>query len=192
MAKKRLDNALLDAEVNFINGKIKELSDQHTSNKHHLAWKTIKELSGKNSNSAIQIKGESAKKRMKNWTSHFKNLLGKEAKLPDNLTLPSVKISDQLNSNVSSFTLDEVKVATKQLNTSKAFGPDNIPALIWKDPIFHHLLLDLCNLTFETNKSPSIWHRNQIIPTPKKGDLSLASNYGEFPLCLLLLNYITS
>ena len=191
MAKKRLDEAYLEAEVDYINGKISDLSEQHISKKHHLAWKTIKELSGKNSNSAIQIKGGSAKKRMENWTSHFKNLLGKEARLPDNMTLPSVQISEPLNIKVSPFTLDELQAATKQLKTSKAFGPDNIPALIWKDPIFHQLLLDLCNLTFETNKSPSVWHRNQIIPTPKKGDLSLANNYrgiSLMPLAAKLYN----
>ena len=66
MAKKTLDDAYLDSEVNFINGKINDLSRHHISEKHHLAWKTIKELSGKNSNSAIRIKGGSSKKRLEN------------------------------------------------------------------------------------------------------------------------------
>ena len=47
MAKKTLDDAYLDSEVNFINGKIDELSMHHISERHHLAWKTINELSGK-------------------------------------------------------------------------------------------------------------------------------------------------
>ena len=42
MAKKTLDDAYLDSEVNFINGKINDLSRHHISEKHHLAWKTIK------------------------------------------------------------------------------------------------------------------------------------------------------
>ena len=70
-----------------------------------------------------------------------------------------------------------MKTATKQLKSSKAFGPDNIPAIIWKDELFHNLLLNLCNHTFSTNVCPKIWHRSQIIPLPKKGDLSLATNY---------------
>ena len=128
-----LDDAYLDSEVNFINGKINDLSRHHISEKHHLAWKTIKELSSKNPNSAIRIKGGSSKKRLENWSNHFKNLLGKEARLPENCTLPSVTISEPLNIDTSPLTISELKAATKQLKPSKAFGPDNIPALIWKD-----------------------------------------------------------
>ena len=176
-AKKDLDDAYLDSQVDFINGKINALSNQHISKQHHLAWKTIKELAGKNSNSSIRIKGGSAKERMKNWSNHFENLLGSKAKLPENHTLPSVKISDTLNICTSNFTPSELKSAVKQLKSSKAFGPDNIPALIWKDTIFHDLLLGLCNHTLNTNQSPKVWHQSQIIPMPKKGDLSLATNY---------------
>ena len=79
--------------------------------------------------------------------------------------------------NTSPFTIPELKTATKQLKSSKAFGPDNIPAIIWKDEIFHELLLKLCNRTFSTLQAPKIWHRSQIIPMPKKGDLSLVTNY---------------
>ena len=75
------------------------------------------------------------------------------------------------------FTLSEFKAATKQPKPSKVFGPDNIPALIWKDEHFEDLLLNLSNQTFTTNKCPTIWHRSQIIPMPKKGDLSLATHY---------------
>ena len=45
-AKKNHHDAYLNAEVDFIDGKIKKLSEEHI---HHLAWKTIKDLSGKNS-----------------------------------------------------------------------------------------------------------------------------------------------
>ena len=58
-AKKKLDDAYLNAEVDFINGKISRLTHEHISKKHHLAWKTIKEISGKNSGSLVQIKGGS-------------------------------------------------------------------------------------------------------------------------------------
>ena len=176
-AKKALDDAYLDAEVDYISGKINDLSRYHISKRHHLAWKTIKDLSGKNSGSSVRIKGGSAKKRLENWSNHFQNLLGKEASLPENYTLPSVQVSEPLGINTSPFSINELKEATKQLNASKAFGPDNIPALIWKDDHFHILLLNLCNHTFDTHTPPNIWHRSQIIPMPKKGDLSLATNY---------------
>ena len=176
-AKKSLDDAYLNAEVDFINGKISKLSNEHISKKHHLAWKTIKELSGKNSGSSVKIKGGSAKKRLESWSSHFQNLLGKSAKVSENNTLPSVPVSETLNIDTSPFTKSELKSATKQLKASKAFGPDNIPAIIWKDEKFHQLLLNLCNHTLSTSIAPKLWHQSQIIPLPKKGDLSLVTNY---------------
>jgi len=54
---------------------------------------------------------------------------------------------------------------------------DNITTILWKDPIFLDLLLDFCNNTFESVSPPSAWFIGGIIPVPKKGDLTLASNY---------------
>jgi len=176
MAKKQLDDAYLDAEVDYISGKIDDLSRYHISNKHHLAWKTVKDLAGKNNTSSVRIKGGSAKKRLENWANHFKNLLGKKARLPEGYTLPMEQVSGPLPINTNQFSLSELEAVIKQQKSSKAFGPDNIPALIWKDPQFHTLLLDICNHAFSTHSTPSIWHKSQIIPMQKKGDLSLATN----------------
>jgi len=135
-AKKDLDDAYLNAEVDYINGKIKKLSNEHISKQHHLAWKTVKDLSGKNSGLSVRIKGGSSKKRLENWLNHFKNLLGNNAKVPDNCTLPNVPVSDTLPIDMSPFTVKELKTATEFIKPSKAFGPDNIPAIIWKDELF--------------------------------------------------------
>ena len=64
LAKKRLDEAYLKAEADFIDGKINDISSLHINKKHHAAWKTIGELSGKNSKPTTRIKGGSSKKRM--------------------------------------------------------------------------------------------------------------------------------
>ena len=134
MAKKDLDDAYLDAEVDYISGKIHDLSRHHISHKHHLAWKTVKVLAGKNATSSVRIKGGSANKCLQNWSSHFQNLLRKESRLPDNYTLPSVQVSEPLGISTTPFSLSELKVVIKQLKSSKAFGPDNIPPLI---PLIH-------------------------------------------------------
>ena len=68
----KLDGAYLNDEVDFINGKISRLTDENISKKHHLAWKSIKEISSKNSGSSVRIKGGSSKKRLESWLSHFK------------------------------------------------------------------------------------------------------------------------
>ena len=73
--------------------------------------------------------------------------------------------------------INELKVVLKSLKSAKAFGPDNIPAIIWKDPIFHSLLLKLCDFCLLEKQCPTSWRKSQIIPAPKKGDLSLATNY---------------
>ena len=177
MAKKELEDSYLDAEVDYISGKISDLTKHHISKKHHLAWRTVKDLAGKNATSTVRLKGGSAKKRLENWSKHFQSLLGKEAKLPENYTLPSIQVSQQLNISTSLFTLKELLTVIKQLKSSKAFGPDNIPALLWKDEHFSTLLLNLCNHTFRSLSPPKIWRTSQIIPVPKKGDLSLATNY---------------
>ena len=176
-AKKELEDAYLEAEVEYISGKINDLSSHHINNKHHLAWETVKDLAGKNATSSVRIKGGSAKKRLENWKNHFQNLLGREARLPHDSMLPSVQISEPLDINTDPFTLSELNSVIEQLKPCKAFGPDNIPALLWKDTHFHTLLLSLCNHTFATCKPPNVWHTSQIIPIPKKGDLSLATNY---------------
>ena len=129
----------------MLNGKIR----QH-SNEHIRVESTI--LPGKISkNSQAKAPGhlsESLKKRLDNWLTHFQNLLGKPAKVPDIDTLPSVPVSDTLNINTSSFTLLELNSATKQLKASHEFGPDNKNS--------HELLLKLCNHMFHTLNAPKI------------------------------------
>ena len=94
-----------------------------------------------------------------NWQAHFKNLLGKEPKVPANRSLPNVKISDPLNIDTNEFTSSELLTVIKQLKSSKAFGPDNIPAIIWKDNLFHSLLLKLCIFCFINKTCPVIYHQ---------------------------------
>lgn len=177
LAKKKLDDAYLKAEADFINGKVQDISSLHISQKHHAAWKTIGELSGKRSKPTTRIKGGSSAKRMSSWHDHFKNLLGKPLEAPENNSLPMEKVSDILDICTTNFTINELKIAIKKLKSSKAFGPDNIPAIIWKDEIFHDLLLKLCNFCLINKTCPSSWRTSQIIPVPKKGDLTLVTNY---------------
>ena len=73
----------------------------------------------------------------------IKNPLGKRATLPENNTLPNERISNTLDIDTSPFSMAELPTATKQLKSSIAFGPDNIPAIIWKDRHFQKLLLNL-------------------------------------------------
>ena len=56
MAKKQLDYAYLDAEVDYISGKSNGLSTYHISNKHHLARKAVEDLARKSNISSVRVK----------------------------------------------------------------------------------------------------------------------------------------
>lgn len=43
--------------------------------------------------------------------------------------------------------------------------------------MFHDILLRICNYTFQTSEPPTAWLKCGIIPVPKKGDLTLVTNY---------------
>ena len=176
-SKKELDNAYLQAEADYISGKIADIKHLHITKQHSAAWKSISEISGKASKPAIRLKGGSSDARMSNWSEHFRNLLGKEPTTPTTHSLPRTKISDPLDIPTHPFTINELTTVLKSIKPAKAFGPDNIPAIVWKDPIFHSLLLKLCDFCLLDNQCPLPWRTSQIIPVPKKGDLSLASNY---------------
>ena len=151
----------IDAEVAYVNGNISNL---RISKQHSAAWKTINDLSGKGSNPPTIIKGGN------------NNLLGKPTTLPSVDTLPKIQMSYPLNIPTNEFTINELTPVLKGL-MNKALGSDKIPSILWKDTIFHQLLLDLCNFAYNNHISPSIWLRSQIIPIPKKGDLTLPTNY---------------
>ena len=73
--------------------------------------------------------------------------------------------------------MEELKNVLSKTKSHKAFGPDNIPPIIWKDRNFHDILLKLCNFAFEDNVCTNYWLKSTIVPVPKKGDLSFATNY---------------
>ena len=52
------------------------------------------------------------------------------------------------------FTLKELQSGLSETKPCKAFGPDHIPPIIWKDDNFHNLLLECCNITVRfTNRN---------------------------------------
>ena len=65
-----MDDAYLNAEAMFIQGKIDAISNFHISHQHSAAWKIINELSGRKDHPSIQLKGGSPEKRRENWLNH--------------------------------------------------------------------------------------------------------------------------
>jgi hypothetical protein len=85
-------------------------------------------------------------------------------------------IENELPIKKGLFTDDELKVALDKLKTRKAAGLDEVPPEVWKTGNFNDILLQCCNGVYQQN-TIQIWTEGCILPFPKKGDLSLASNY---------------
>jgi len=62
------------------------------------------------------------------------------------------------------------------IKNKKAAGLDEIPPELWKTRKFDAHLLDFCNAVYESHEIEA-WREGCILPFPKKGDLSIPSNY---------------
>ncbi|KAJ8346794.1 hypothetical protein SKAU_G00281950 [Synaphobranchus kaupii] len=137
----------------------------------HYAWKLVKQLSGKRSNTVF-IQGED---RLASWKSHFENLLNS-----DNNTNVPVTIDPifETHSNIPTgkFSQAEVNTAIKQMKHGKAPSMDSIPIEVWRLPKLKKCLKRFCNATLEGNRLPE-WGISSIVPVPKKGDLTIPDNY---------------
>ena len=157
-----------------MNGKIDELSYLHINNQHSAAWKTVSELSGKSSKPITTLKGGSREKRLENWFSYFKNLLGKPEILLENKTLPKLQVSYSLNIPTVKFTIAELTQVLKNVK-NKARGLVKILAVLWKDIIFHQLLIHQLIFVILLLNTIS-YHQfgfNLKSYFPKKGDLTI-------------------
>ena len=108
-----MDNAYIQAEADYINGKIAEIEHLHITKQHSAVWKSISEISGKISKPAIRLKGGSSEAQMSNWSEHFKNLLGKEPTTPTTHSLPRTQISEPLDIPTNSFSINELTTVLK-------------------------------------------------------------------------------
>ena len=70
----------------------------------------------------------------------------------------------------------------QKMSNGKAAGLDEIPAELWKTGRFNTLLLEICNGVLLRGEKPSEWSLSGIVPIPKKGDLSKATNYRRISL----------
>ena len=176
-AHKQLENAYLTVQSEFIQTKIDHITSLHTSNRHAAAWSAISELSGRKSRSNVTIKGGSQEKRKENWKNHFQSLLGAQNETTNMPDIPLDHISAPLDIQTSVFSAKELEEAVKVLKLNKSPGLDNIPTVVWKDPFFQEILLDICNCTYITHNPHTSWLVSGIVPVPKKGDLSNPGNY---------------
>ena len=131
------------------NGKINELSYLHINHQHSAAWKTVNELSGKGCKPATTLKGGCREKRLENWVSHFKNLLGKPATLPENKTLPKLQVCNSLNIPTGKFTIAELIQVLKSVKI-KLLAQTKYQLSCGKIPFFTNCLSIFVTLLLKT------------------------------------------
>ena len=86
--------------------------------RHAESWKLVNQITGRKAAKKGIIKGGSKEERLKNWYTHFSELLGKEPIVSDEFeeiqrVLPDLDIDD------SPFTMEEYQAVKKNLNLIK-------------------------------------------------------------------------
>ena len=191
VAKKSLDDAYIDAQVAYINGKIDDLSNLHLNQQHSAAWNTINELSGKGFKPSTTINGGSREKRLENWLSHFKNLLGKPATLPENTSLPKVQVSNLLNISTNEFVKPELTYVLKSMK-NKALGPDKIPVIFGKISFFISYSLICAIMLLAITFPHQFGYSHKSFLSQRKVICPFPPIIVEFLYCPLLRKYTTN
>ena len=145
-------------------------------------YDTTKKLAGRYSKPERPVKDKEGKtiteiqEQRKRWAEYFEELLNRPAPLnPPNIEAAHT----DLPIDVTPPTIEEVKMAIRQIKSGKAAGPDNIPAEALKSDI--EITANMLHLLFkkiwEEEQVPTDWKEGYLIKIPKKGDLSQCENY---------------
>ena len=172
-AKEDLGNAYVEVEAEEIEKKIRRVEEAAETGKAKEVWRLVNDISGRNARAATQVEGGSPEERKERWFTHFSSLLGStptESPAVETLFPPA-------DINTDRFTLDEFRTAKKKIKEGKAFGDDSIPPEVLKRCDLDDIVLGFCNRALEGGGIPDQWQVSNIIPVPKKGDLSKPGNY---------------
>lgn len=176
-AKKSLDSMYVRVEEEYLQEKIACIQSASQSRQSGLAWATVNEVTGRNVSRSGRLSGNTEDERRAEWKHYFSSLLGS----PPSATNPDDEIvnvvDDTLPIETGPFTIEELEKVLQRLPNGKAAGLDEIPVEVWKTGRFNTFLLEICNGVLLRGEKPSEWSLSGIVPIPKKGDLTKASNY---------------
>ena len=177
-ARQELEETYNIEQHKYIQEKIETIRNADENKQSSLAWQMVNEVIGQKRSTQAKLKASSQDERLQKWKEHFQNLLGKAPVIKDQ---PIQQIIDnELPIKKGPFSEEELEAVLKKLKNKKAPGLDEIPPEVWKTS-FNDILLKSCNSLYNQS-SIQIWTEGCILPFPKKGDLSLATNYGGITL----------
>ena len=112
------------------------------------------------------------------WFDYFSKLLGEKPEDLDEEDGDIQTVLTNLGIEDGPFTLEEYRKAKQAMKEDKSPpSEDGIVPEILKRCDLDDIMLDFCNKLHIDGEKPDQWGINDIIPLPKKGDLSITKNY---------------
>ena len=149
---------------------IKKVEEADSKSQHGENWKLIHEISGRKSSKKGILKGKSQEERIKAWSIHFSNLLGKEPVTNNAGEEEITAVLHQLNIKTGPFTVKEYQTVKRKLKEEKTLGSDGISTEALKHCDFDDIVVKYANKLLIDQRKPDQWSDIHIIPLPKSGD----------------------
>ena len=179
-----LNESYRSDELASIQKQMQDLQEADQKGNHNTTWKIINSISGQGNRPNPKVKKRdgsspsSDKELLSEWRAYFAELLNNDNGSPtSSLPLPA---EQDLLICVDPPTLEEVQNAIKGMKSNKAAGLDSAvtaEALKGGGEVMAKVIHTFCVEAFNTHTPPDQWITNVIVPLPKKGDLSLMTNY---------------
>ena len=175
------------------------ISANLASNRVDIAYKLLDEVcGGRSRRSQARIKGDSADDRLQSWFDHFSKVVFNSATGHTDMDsgedppvlVPILPADVEQLFNTSDFTVSEIESVVNTMSNGKATGIDCIPAEVYKIPGFLKIVVGMINAAFNKSDVPKAWRTLIVVPVPKKGDLTLPTNYrGISLMCIIAKIY---
>ena len=146
--------------------------------RHKAAWNLINTLIGRKARVRGIIPADSPTERLHGWWNHFETLLSPPDSNATTISFscePVFEVPPQFEQGP--ITIEELDSAVKALRTGRAPGLDQVTVESLKLPELREELLEVLNAVYASGTVPEKWHLSALIPIPKKGDLSMRTNY---------------
>ena len=180
----KLNVSYKEDEATALKNQMEELQLADERGHYTTTWKIIHSLSGKSGRKNTKVKLRNGKppaneeELLEEWKLYFSSLLNNDSGfIPSELPTPS---SEDLPISTEPPTREETAKAIAAMKTNKAAGLDcavTAEALQGGGDHMIDAIHSFCMEVYSNMSPPKQWVTNVIIPLPKKGDLSLMTNY---------------